>query len=61
MVNLTNVAVIGHIMKITVIENTNTIWEYDPGLPDNCVLGVLLDVVVALQTLIIKVCSSIDN
>jgi hypothetical protein len=60
-VNLANVAVMGHIMKVAVIENTNTIWEYDPGLPDNCVLRGSLDVVMALQTLIIKICSLINN
>ena len=47
-VNLANVAVMGHITKIAVIENTNAIWEYDPGLPGNCVLGGSLDVVAAL-------------
>ena len=36
-VNLANVAVMGHITKIAVIENTNAIWEYDPELPNNCV------------------------
>ena len=47
-VNLANVAVMGHITKIAVIENTNTIWEYDPELPNNCVLGGSLDVVAAI-------------
>lgn len=55
MVNLANVAVMGHITKIAVIENTNAIWEYDPELPGNRVLGGSLDVVAALRTLIIKV------
>jgi hypothetical protein len=54
-VNLANVAVMGHITKIAVIENTNAIWEYDPELPGNRVLGGSLDVVAALRTLIIKV------
>ena len=54
-VNLANVAVMGHITKIAVIENTNVIWEYDPASPDNRVLGGSLDVVAALRTLIIKV------
>lgn len=48
----------GHITKIAVIENSNAIWEYDPGLPDNRVLGGSLDVVAALRTLVIKVCST---
>jgi hypothetical protein len=44
-VNLANIAVMGHITKVAVIENTNTIWKYDPGLPDNHVLRGSLDVV----------------
>jgi hypothetical protein len=54
-VNLANVAVMGHITKIAVIENTNAIWEYDTELPGNRVLGGSLDVVAALRTLVIKV------
>jgi len=60
-VNLANGAVMGHITKIAVMENTNAIWEYDPVLPNNRVLGGSLDVVAALRTLVIKVCSSINN
>jgi hypothetical protein len=37
-VNLANAAVMGHITKIAVIENTNAIWEYYPELPGNCIL-----------------------
>lgn len=58
-VNLANVAVMGHITKIAITENTNAIWEYDPELPDNRVLGGSLDVVAALRTLVVKVCLSI--
>jgi hypothetical protein len=54
-VNLANVAVMGHITKIAVVENTNAIWEYDPESPDNRVLGGALDVVAALRTLVVKV------
>jgi hypothetical protein len=57
-VNLANVAVMGHITKIAVIENTNAIWEYDPELPNNRVLGGSLDVVAAIRTLAIKVRTS---
>ena len=32
-VNLTNVAVMSHIIKIAIIENSNAIWKYDPKLP----------------------------
>jgi hypothetical protein len=42
-------------MKITIIENATAIWEYDPQLPGNCVLGGSLDVVVAIHTLAVKV------
>jgi hypothetical protein len=56
-VNLANVAVMGHITKIAVVENTNAIWEYDPELPGNRVLGGALDVVAALRTLVVKVYS----
>jgi hypothetical protein len=48
-----------HITKIAVVENTNSIWEYDPDLPDNRVLGGSQDVVAALRTLVVKVSSSI--
>jgi hypothetical protein len=54
-VNLANVAVMGHITKIAVVENTNAIWEYDPELTGNRVLGGSLDVVAALRTLVVKV------
>ena len=54
-INLANVAVMRHIMKIAIIENTNTIWEYDFNLIDNCVLKGSVDVVAAIQMLVIKV------
>jgi hypothetical protein len=54
-VNLANVAVMTHITKIAAIKNANAIWEYDPELPGNQVLGGSLDVVVAIRTLAIKV------
>ena len=47
-VNLVNITVMGHIMKIAIIENTNAIWEYDPELSGNHVLGGSLDVVAAI-------------
>ena len=43
------------IMKITAVEMTTAIWEYDLSLPDNRVLNSSLDVVVVAQTLAIKV------
>jgi hypothetical protein len=46
-----------HITKLTVIETTNAIWEYDPSDDDNSVLGGGLDVIAMIRTLSIKVCS----
>ena len=57
-VNLTNIAVMGHITKITVIDYTNVIWEYDPLLLNNHVLGGSLNVIAVIQTLAVKVCTS---
>jgi hypothetical protein len=45
-----------HIMKIAAIENMTAIWEYDPSLPDNSMLGGSLDVIAAVHTIAIKVC-----
>ena len=44
-----------HIIKITAVETATAIWEYDPDLPDNRVLGGSLDVIAAVQTVAIKV------
>jgi hypothetical protein len=46
-----------HITKLTVIETTNAIWEYDPSDNGNRVLGGGLDVIAMIHTLSIKVCS----
>ena len=54
MVNLVNVAVMGHITKIAAVENQTAIWEYDPDEPDNCVLRGSLDVIAAIWTIAIK-------
>ena len=53
--NLANVAVMAHITKIAAIETANAIWEHDPELPGNRVLGGSLDVVAAIRTLAVKV------
>ena len=55
-VNLAEVDVMAHITKIVAVETTTAIWEYDPSLPDNCVLNGSLDVIAAIHTLAIKVC-----
>jgi len=53
--NLANVDVMGHITKIAAVENATAIWEYDPDLYDNRVLGGSLDVITAVHTITIKV------
>jgi hypothetical protein len=41
------------------IENATAIWEYDPTLPSNSVLGGFLDIIAAIRTLAIKVFHSL--
>ena len=53
--NLANVAFMEHVTKLAAVENSQAIWEYDPSLPDNRVLGRGLDVIAAVRTLAIKV------
>ena len=47
------------ITKIAVVENATAIWEYNPSLEGNRVLGGLLDAIAAIRTLAIKVCIKI--
>jgi len=54
-VNLATVDVMSHITKIAAVETASAIWEFDPDLPDNRVLGGSLDVIAAIRTLAIKV------
>ena len=54
-VNLAIVDFMSHITKIAAIENATAIWEYDPSLEGNRVLGGSLDVIAAIRTLAIKV------
>ena len=44
-----------HITKIAAVENAKAIWEYDPSLPNNRVLGDHLDRIAALRTIALKV------
>ena len=53
--NLAVVDIMAAITKIANVETTTAIWEFDPTLPNNCVLGNSLDVVAAIRTLAIKV------
>ena len=55
MVNIACVAIMGHITRIAAIENATAIWEYDPELPGNRVLGGSLDVIASIRTNVIKV------
>ncbi|KAH8982152.1 hypothetical protein EDB83DRAFT_2536613 [Lactarius deliciosus] len=48
----------GCITKIAAVENATAIWEYDPSLPDNRVLGGSLDVIAAVRTIAIKIQAS---
>ena len=54
-VNLGNVDVMKNMTQIAAVETATAIWEYDPTLPDNRVLGGSLDVIAAIRTLAIKV------
>jgi hypothetical protein len=54
-VNLANIDVMSHITKIAAVENATAIWEYDPTLAGNRVLGGSLDVIAAIRTIAIKV------
>ena len=55
--NLAIIDVMSVITKIAAVETTSAIWEYDPTLSGNRVLGDSLDVVAAVRTLAIKVFS----
>lgn len=54
-INLGNVDIMQCVTKIAAVETATAIWEYDPTLPDNRVLGGSLDVIAAIRTLAIKV------
>ncbi|KAF8461320.1 hypothetical protein DFH94DRAFT_698383 [Russula ochroleuca] len=56
--NLANIDVMSHITKIAAVETTTAIWEYDPELPANHILGGSLDVIATICTLAIKIQSS---
>ena len=45
-----------HITKIATVKMTTAIWEYDPSLDDNHILGGSLDVIATIHTLAVKVC-----
>jgi hypothetical protein len=47
-VNLANVAMMGHITKIATVENQTAIWDYDPDELNNHVLRGSLNVIAAI-------------
>jgi hypothetical protein len=54
-INLGTIDIMGHITKIAAVETTTAIWEYDPDLPGNQVLGGSLDIIAAIRTLAVKI------
>jgi hypothetical protein len=50
-----------HIMKIAAVKNATAIWEYNPDLPDNHMLGGSLDIIAVICTIAIKVRLSQKN
>ena len=40
------------------VETTTAIWEFDPSLPENKVLGNSLDIITVIRTLVIKIQAS---
>ena len=46
------------VTKLAHIETTTAIWEFDPSLSQNRVLGNTVDVVAIIQTLMIKIQAS---
>ncbi|KAG6905515.1 hypothetical protein DXG01_002278 [Tephrocybe rancida] len=57
-VNLGSTDVMSHITNIGNVETTTAIWEFDPSLPNNRVLGGSLDVISTIRTLTIKIQAS---
>lgn len=54
-INLAMVTIMSLITKVAAIKNAQAIWEFDPTLDGNRVLGGSLDVIVAIWTIAIKV------
>lgn len=57
-VNLAITDLMGVITRIAHVETTTAIWEFDPMLSQNRVLGDSLDVVAVIRTLAIKIQAS---
>ncbi|KAG9311867.1 hypothetical protein JVU11DRAFT_8120 [Chiua virens] len=54
-INLAVTAFMSHITKISAVETTTTIWEFNPSLDSNCILDNFLDIVATIRTLAIKI------
>ena len=50
----------GIITKVAAIENAQAIWEFNPTLVDNHMLGSSLDVIATIQTIAINMRSDRD-
>jgi hypothetical protein len=57
-INLAIIAIMLTITKTTAADTSSAIWEFDPMLPNNCVLGGSLDAVTAVRTLTVKIQAS---
>ena len=57
-INLAVTDFMSTITRITHVETTTTIWEFNPSLSENWVLGDSLNIVAAIRTLVIKIQAS---
>ena len=57
-VNLGLTAFMSVITRLATLKTTMAIWEYDPTLPQNCLLEGSIDVIATLRMLVIKIQSS---
>ncbi|KAN0081296.1 hypothetical protein V8E55_008920 [Tylopilus felleus] len=53
-INLTITSVLSAVTKISNVDTTTNIWEFDPTLPQNRMLNDSLDVITTIRTLAIK-------
>jgi hypothetical protein len=57
-INLAIVAIMSELTKTAAAETAAAVWDFDPTLPGNQVLGDRLDVVAAIRTLTVKIQAS---
>lgn len=53
-INLTITLVLSAVTKISNVDTTTNIWEFDPTLLQNCMLNDSLDIITTIRTLAIK-------